>query len=467
MLHDQWKLGLPLEMQQPDGARTAALTCTVASPPPPSAHEMLWTSLRAVSAAALAGMPARRAAALQRPVRCRNVTVTLPPIRPGECVRWDHCVRPEADIVSDKLLSNRHAGGFPDCLMLLPLMSLVRAFAGRSTHSDGDLPVALDVGSNIGGCAMLMVASGWRVAAFEPVASNLRYLLATASQTPHLAARGLAVMPFGLGSAAASFVTVSQEGNHGNSQILNLARGTSAAVLVDDDAKGAVMKRNRGVAMVRRLDEVVLGDGAVTHAVKRAGGGAVTHAVKRAASAAPAHDGGVADGAVATSRAGATSWSAGATSWPPGSIGLMKVDVQGFEWHVLAGGRRLLASGAVGSLFFECEGRRLEMHSETARTLLDGGAVAAATLYGLVRGLGFALFTATGERVSDDPHGKMIGPCTAGGFGAVNLFALHEAVYDEQAQRAFARCLRAFATSGLMSLWTHNVTSRQPPCSIS
>jgi hypothetical protein len=106
----------------------------------------------------------------------------------------------------------------------------------------------------------------------------------------------------------------------------------------------------------------------------------------------------------------------------------MKVDVQGFEPQVFEGARAFMESGGVGALLFECEGKKLAVHNGAN----------AASLYTLVRSLGFITMTVRGEVVEHDPNATMFSPCENG--LPTNLVALHKKVHGKRSRRALGQC---------------------------
>lgn len=142
---------------------------------------------------------------------------------------WNHCARVDREAVSDLLKSR--SDGLPDCLFLLPLMD---------ASDPGS--IAIDVGANIGGCAMLLASAGYKVMAFEPVLANAWHMWASADRVD------LKISTHALGREKGTRRMVSQEGNMGNSQVL-----TERVV---KDTEDAVM--NEAVVMhMARLDDVL------------------------------------------------------------------------------------------------------------------------------------------------------------------------------------------------------------------
>jgi len=286
---------------------------------------------------------------------CRDVVVELPPVLP-RCVRWLHCARQD-DVVTTELVDHRSEGGFPDCLLLLPVLLWLAQTKGGAVDSLDDL-LALDVGANVGSCSLLMLAAGLRVAAFEPVERNRLHLKTSAAKNPSRMRERLALLPYGLGSKSRSAFMVSQEGNAGNSHVVD----RPGADISDfaDSAVNTMVRSN--VVVIRRLDDLLT---------------------------LPADCG---KGSV-------------------GAIALMKVDVQGFEFEVFTGAAGLLRGGAVGALMFECEADRLAQHSQ----------VTALQLLQLVRNVGFVLLSQDGDLIDAGNEQIFAQRCDGHGLNFVAL----------------------------------------------
>ena len=258
-------------------------------------------------------------------------------------VAWRHCARLRSEAVSDLLKSR--SDGLPDCHPLL-----------NFPHSG----LALDIGANIGGCTMLLLAAGFRVAAFEPSPESAAHLLRSAE--PY--AERLRLFPALGAHDGASHQLVQQTTNAGNAQ---LDKG------VPDP--GHVMHVEEGTRVHSRTLDVLL-HGAPRHAVTVA-----------------------------------------------------KMDVQGYESNVLAGGSHVLRRGVVGAMYFECEDVRLWAHGSGPVKLLRQ-----------MRALGFEVMSLRGEEVHSATRMRQVcGVRARAAFGSVNLYAVHTLVYTPS---EIARCLR-------------------------
>lgn len=105
------------------------------------------------------------------------------------------CLRPAGDTLSDMV---RRAGRWRDCDVLLSLWAQHAA--------QGERPVFVDAGANVGSCSVLMAANGAATLAFEPHPSNLFYFthsalrLAEAARSRRHVSRArplLRIFPFG------------------------------------------------------------------------------------------------------------------------------------------------------------------------------------------------------------------------------------------------------------------------------
>merc|ERR1712151_1038950 len=126
--------------------------------------------------------------------------------------------------------------------------------------------------------------------------------MGTAQQNHILQRHRLVVLPYGLGSKQMFTYMVSQAGNRGNSQVIDsVSTETNMDYLADSPADQMV--RSNKVA-IRRLDDLL----------------PLPNAAQNSCS-----------------------------SDTVGSIALMKIDVQGFEYQVFAGARQLLSKGVIGA----------------------------------------------------------------------------------------------------------------------
>ena len=207
---------------------------------------------------------------------CRWVNVTYPGVR-----EFRQCVRPAGagDLISDVVARD---GRWRECDALVPLW--------RET-ADEPAGLFVDVGANIGACALPLLRLGARTLAFEPLRVNLAYLTRSALANGPMR-WFLSLYAVALGSAAGEVDVFSQRSNRGNSVVGRAFDRGDARTRPAFDAYRA---------RVATLDDVL--------------------------------------------------WPAGAP--PPPPIRLMKVDVQGFEPRVFDGAARLLAAGLVRVVKFE------------------------------------------------------------------------------------------------------------------
>ena len=213
------------------------------------------------------------------------------------------CIRPREPF--DKLASwLRLNGHWKDCDNLPALWDWV------PRQRDGQ-EVFVDIGANIGSCALLMLAKGVRTIAFEPLPANQRFLSASARANGRSFREQLVLHPCALGSSSTHAPLFVSPENAGNS-VVGRPIGDSSA---DQErmARAAMVR-------VRTLDEMLW--------------------PSRAGSAAPL-------------------------------IPLMKLDAQGYELHVLKGARRLLSARAISAIRFEVAPNWLNGQNSSARELYD------------------------------------------------------------------------------------------------
>jgi FkbM family methyltransferase len=104
-----------------------------------------------------------------------------------------------------------------------------------------------------------------------------------------------------------------------------------------------------------------------------------------------------------------------------------KMDVQGYEARVLAGGESVLRRGVVGALLFECEDVRLRAHGSGPMRL-----------HRQLEDLGFGVLTTRGEKVGKARMRQLCGDRVRQAFGSVNLVGVHTSIHTPS---VVARCL--------------------------
>lgn len=144
---------------------------------------------------------------------CHTV-VTRPP-RP--LPSYVQCVRRSGDLISTHMQSY---GRWLGCDNLLKLWKEAGPNPG----------LFVDAGANIGACTLVMLAAGARVEAFEPLPSNLYYLLETMRLNRQWQDR-LRVWPVALGADPGEERIYSEPGNAGNSPLRHPTRANPARAL--------------------------------------------------------------------------------------------------------------------------------------------------------------------------------------------------------------------------------------------
>lgn len=269
---------------------------------------------------------------------CKWATLA-PPLVPGlpRANNGSICLRAKPDLLCDVIAA---VGYWPDCADLPELFA-------RSTAETADEGTFVDVGANVGACSMhMLLSSPAPVLTFEPGATNRFFLtsslLQLAAERPEMRAR-CTLFPLAAGDSNSSQLLHPAIGNAGHSVLgsqptLYAYRGFGAAESV----------------LVRTLDRVVW------------------------PSLGPSTD----------PYSGQYPWSAEQGRVRPRPIGLLKLDVEGFECKVLDGMRALLAARLVRTLKVEVFDYGLRAQGCTALELQAR----------LVRA-GFALYLAPAEHM--------------------------------------------------------------------
>ena len=220
---------------------------------------------------------------------------------------YKQCIHPYEDVVSDIL---RRRGYWVDCLF--PVRLWFRYFAKIYPAAVSNA-VFVDAGANIGSCSLSMLSYGIRTVALEPVPTNLLYLQRSIAfnkdKRANMFEKNLQLFPVAVGSSKGTAVIYVQEGNAGNS-VLN----SVTSVTAEGHSHAANFTVN-----VDTLDNILWPD----------------------------------------------------ASQDPPLIGVLKVDVQGYEAHALQGARRLLQASAIKFVQIELDRKALEVANSTVRNVVS------------------------------------------------------------------------------------------------
>lgn len=231
---------------------------------------------------------------------------------------YRQCVHPYDDVVSNTLKA-RHF--WADCLFPVRLwfQYFVKKYSSISQYS-----IFVDAGGNIGSCSLAMLSFGVRTVAFEPVPTNLLYFQRSVVRNVYTSLGDvlrprprpfkdlITLYPIALGAVKGTSTIFVEPGNAGNS-VLNMP----------PTQHGNGNQILNFTVDVETLDQML---------------------------------------------------------WPdprkePPIIGVMKVDVQGFESHALKGARRLLEVNAIKIIQFELDSDALNAAGSTMTevvTMLKG-----------------------------------------------------------------------------------------------
>eukprot|EP00760_Papus_ankaliazontas_P015352 PhM_4_TR16480/c1_g1_i2/m.77323 len=153
------------------------------------------------------------------------------------------CTHGGSDVVSSFFIRD---GFWRDCKPIQQLMSDV------STKLHLNNPTVVDVGANIGACAMWLAASNnATVFAFEPMSKNVAALGATLELNPRLKAR-VRLIPSAASVVNATRTLYSEQGNLGNSAMVESGSDDGKKIL-----KGRAPKWTTEEITTRRVDDYV------------------------------------------------------------------------------------------------------------------------------------------------------------------------------------------------------------------
>lgn len=164
---------------------------------------------------------------------------------------FTQCTHGMNDVVSSFI----HRDGYwRDCLPLAHLGHFVRRFSKTQVHDEGDAAVftAMDVGGNIGSCAMLLASQGFQVVAFEPVKRNYEAFHSSAFLSGYDQKKLALVRAAATDSHSNSTEISIEGGNHGNSIVLakeqqrampHMVTETISLVRIDELVKLAEQKQ--------------------------------------------------------------------------------------------------------------------------------------------------------------------------------------------------------------------------------
>jgi len=242
----------------------------------------------------------------------------------GEGGRLPMCVHKEPDMVSKSIIQR---GRWDDCDLLVNMWRSIEEEQEQQTQAQTQTLVHLEVGANIGACVMqlLMATSQVQILAFEPNPRNLYCLTATLSGLPVRLKSRVNLFPIGLGSAESEQQIYAEIGNNGNS-----------VVGLETKYRPGVQYHPAVPIFIERLDDILdlsqLGENVV-------GGGGV-------------------DGGGDSHKKNTNTNTAAAAAAAKIRIGVMKLDVQGYECFALEGMTETLAH--IDKIKFEADERLLK-----------------------------------------------------------------------------------------------------------
>ena len=218
---------------------------------------------------------------------------------PVQTVRIDNpefsiCARTKSNVVDNLVISNK--GYWPDCGDILKLLEEGGGQVlqhNPSIAKQASKGLLVDVGANIGACAIWMAARGYDVVAFEPKPIHIAMLKASAALRPDVGRR-ITLHEMGLSDEpTAGAILVSEDSNSGNSWIFKPSQEADVSVQGIGGAPGSTVSSDSGVSL-GRLDDFCRQ-----------------------------------------------------------TIDVLKVDTQGFEGHVFRGAAGLMRSGYIKRIKFE------------------------------------------------------------------------------------------------------------------
>lgn len=213
------------------------------------------------------------------------------------------CLRQDSDLVS-KII--REEGRWDDCD---PLLTLWNHSINLNIFTNSSLFV--DAGANIGSCSLLIASAGIKVLSFEPLPSNLFYFTRSIKKNIELGVfpvNRITVIPFGLGNKSEILTIYSERGNLGNSVVKN------PVASADDITQISAVRNNNQTVKIVRLDDVLWPN----------------------------------------------------IQLPPPYIGLLKLDIQGFEIQMLHGAHNLLKARSIQIIKTELAGKHLQAQGGSA-----------------------------------------------------------------------------------------------------
>jgi len=228
------------------------------------------------------------------------------------------CARTTHTLLDNHIIGNK--GYWPDCQDIVDLLEAendatpsanVNRKNDKTATARQSKGLLVDVGANIGSCAIWAAARGYDVVAFEPKPIHIAMIKATASLRPEVGHR-ITLHEIGLSDAPTTgAVLVSEDANSGNSWIFNPSEQVATSVHGIGGGIGTTVSSDAGV-FLGCLDD-----------------------------------------------------------YCDQTINVLKVDTQGFESHVFRGAVGLMHKGAIKSVRFEFWPFALRKHGSDPVELLN------------------------------------------------------------------------------------------------